>query len=173
MRVRMVCALGVALVSVCMPTRTKAQAKSEPGQSTPPNASITKEPSVVTVLPVDARLAHVRRWQYADLLLPSKGDVEPLEKFQVFIQSYGETEPPFTCGHIVIYPAPRNLDSGMIIQVPKESLDTTPAYPGVPACGRDIRTTFFKLPQGPVLLLPRPGRNGTTLVDAKKQQNPN
>ena len=173
MRVRMVCALGVALVSVCMPTRTKAQSKAEPGQSTPPNASITKEPSVVAVLPADARLAQERGWRSANGLSLSQADVQQSKILMVFRQDDGEAEPPITCGHILIYAAPQNLDSRMIIQVPKESLDTTPALPGVPACGRDIRTTFLKLPQGPMLLLPRPGRNDTTLVDAKKQQNPN
>lgn len=171
MRVLMVCALGVALASVWAMT-VGGQSKAEAGKSPPSETSVSKEPSVLAALPSDGALAQERRSRSVEFVPLSQADAKQLGKFLISRQSEGEADSPATCGHIVIYVAPRNLDARMIIQVPKEYLDAAPAYPGVGACGRDIRTSFNFL-EGPAPVLPRPGRNDRTLVDAKKRQNPN
>jgi len=171
MRVPMVCALNLAVASVCAMT-LGAQSKPEAGKSPPSDTSVTQEPSVLAALSSDPKLAQKRGSRSVQLVPLSQADAEPLGKFLISKQGEGEAEPLVTCGHILIYPAPRNLDSGMIIQVPKEYFDTTPAYSEVPVCGRDIRTSFNSL-EGRAPVPPRPGRNDTTLVDRKKPQNPN
>jgi hypothetical protein len=168
MKVPMACALVVALASACVPVGNWAQSQSKPeaGQPAPSNTNITKEPCAV-ISPTDSKSTPELGKRTANLLPLAQGDVEQLKRLLASSQGDRETELLPACGHIVIYAAPRNIDSGMIIEAPEEFM---PAAPGLPPCGRDVRTSM-KVLQSPVLALPRPGQNDATLVRLKNQRN--
>jgi hypothetical protein len=44
-----------------------------------------------------------------------------------------------TCAHMLILRVPKDLDSQMIIRVPKQSTDRMPIFKGLPACPQDFR----------------------------------
>jgi hypothetical protein len=44
-----------------------------------------------------------------------------------------------TCAHILVIPAPRDLDPKMILRVPKQSTDRMPVHKGLPVCPQDLR----------------------------------
>lgn len=72
-------------------------------------------------------------------------------------QTEAATDLPRTCAHILIYVAPPSADDQMMIKVPKDESNPTPAYQGVPPCRRDFRPMFFAVLE-PEFRFMKPGR---------------
>jgi hypothetical protein len=77
-----------------------------------------------------------------------------------------------SCGHLLVYEAPSDTDSAMILQIPKDIPSNMPVIPALPVCESDLR----KSPSDSHLLspstIPRLGQSSTNSVSPLPKSKP-
>lgn len=167
MRLRMVRALCTIASFAFFSIPSGAQSKPGTEQTGP---SITRGPILVCKLSKDQKTIAENDGLPCESLPIPLTDAAPLKTFVISRQGDAEVEPPPSCAHILIYAAPPNSDTKMIIEAPSEVFGTMPAFKSLPPCSRDFRTKVV-LPQGPFVWL-RPLRNDSTLPQLWKRFAP-
>lgn len=132
-------------------------------QSSPDRALPSVRPSGNTK---DERKIQVRLFSFAR---DAQADFQQRLKSLQLLQADGAIDPPPSCAHLLIYAAPRTLDTGMIIEVPKDYESPMPAWKALPPCSRDFRPRFF-IVQTPPPRFMKPARIDTPPADSEKHR---
>ena len=82
-------------------------------------------------------------------------------------QTEAAADLPPTCAHILIYVAPPSADDRMMIKLPRDYSNPTPAFQGLPPCRRDYRPMFFA-GLGPEFRFVKPGGPDSPLPGLEK-----